>query len=245
MGPTGAWDSFGVFTPNILKHNNRYWLYYTGVCPTPGRNDGKFENNSENDFTAIGVAVSDLPNGPFERPSDKPVLTVSRAREAFDSYRVDDACLLIRSDKVCLYYKGSSIAHGRAGPRFTRMGVAVSNEPTGPFAKLNDSQSVQDSGHEVQVWQHGMGVMSLVSPHGPNGRTLQFAEDGVNFQVIQRDLENQPSAPGLYRPELADPRTATEFPKWGIGMVYGGEPYLRRFDCEWTTTAPLSTPESR
>ena len=41
---------------------------------------------------AIDVAVSDSPDGLFERLSDKPVLTVSRAREAFDSYRLDDTC---------------------------------------------------------------------------------------------------------------------------------------------------------
>jgi len=245
LGAAGAWDSFGVFTPNILKHDDKYWLYYTGVCPTPGRSDGKFENNSENDFTAIGVAVSSSPNGPFERPSDKPVLTVGQPRDAFDSYRVDDACLLIRSGKVWLYYKGRSLAHGRSGPRFTRMGVAVADEPTGPFDKLNDGQPVQDSGHEVQIWQHGIGVMSLVSAHGPNGRTLQVAEDGVNFQVIQRGLKNQPNAPGLYRPELTDPQTDPGMPEWGIGMVYGGEPYLRRYDCKWSTPTSSSTPESR
>jgi len=245
LGVAGAWDSFGVFTPNILKHNDKYWLYYTGVCPTPGRTDGKFENNSENDFTAIGVVVSDSPDGPFERPSDKPVLTVGQTRGAFDSYRVDDACLLIRSDKVWLYYKGRSLGHGRSGPRFTRMGVAVAGAPAGPFTKLNNGKPVQDSGHEVQIWQHGTGVMSLVSPHGPNGRTLQFAEDGVSFQVIQRGLKNQPNAPGLYRPELTAPQTETDLPEWGIGMVYGGEPHLRRYDCKWTKPAPSSTPESR
>jgi len=234
QGEVGRWDSFGVFTPNILKHGDKYWLYYTGVCPTPGRSDGKFENNSESDFTAIGVAANDSPDGPFERLSDQPVLTVGQKREAFDSYRVDDACLLIRDGKVWLYYKGRSLAHGRGGPRFTRMGVAVADGPAGPFAKLNNGKPVQDSGHEVQIWKHGTGVMSLVSPHGPNGRTLQYAPDGVNFQVIQRGLKNQPNAPGLYRLELFDPNAETRPPEWGIDMVYGKEPYLRRYDCTWT-----------
>lgn len=235
LGNDGAWDSFGVFTPNVLKHGGKYWLYYTGVCPTPGRTDGKFENNATSDYTAIGVAVGDTPAGPFQRVSDQPVLTVGQRREAFDSYRVDDACLQLRDGKVWLYYKGRSISKGHAGPRHTQMGVAAGDGPAGPFTRLHGGQAVQDSGHEVQIWGHGKGVMSLVSPTGPGGRTLQYAADGLKFTVVLRDLINQPKAPGLYRPELVDPTADAGLPQWGIGMVYGREPHLLRHDLTWTT----------
>ncbi|MHC4891173.1 MAG: glycoside hydrolase family protein, partial [Planctomycetota bacterium] len=55
-GKPGTFDSFAVFAPNIVRFDNRYWLYYTGVKPTPGKDI--FENNSTNDFTAIGLAVA-------------------------------------------------------------------------------------------------------------------------------------------------------------------------------------------
>ena len=70
-GKEGSWDAFSVFTPNILKAGQRYYLFYTGVKPTPGNPEGLFENNSETDITAIGLAVADSPDGPFTRLSDQ------------------------------------------------------------------------------------------------------------------------------------------------------------------------------
>lgn len=64
--------------------------------PTPGNAKGEFENNSTTDITAIGVAMSASPGGPFKRISEEPILKVSMETEKFDSYRVDDAALLFR-----------------------------------------------------------------------------------------------------------------------------------------------------
>ena len=233
LGEPGAFDSFGVFTPNILAYEDKYWLYYTGMRPTPGK-AGVFENNSTNDPTAIGVAVADLPDGPFKRVANNSVLVTGRERQAFDSYRVDDACLVVRDGKVWLYYKGRSTAHGRAGPGRTRMGVAVADHPGGSFVKQNDGRPVHDSGHEVQVFVCDGAVMSLVSPTGPNGCSLQRAEDGLSFRTFVRGLVNQPKAPGLYRPELTGSARDLPLPTWGIAMeTYGGDPYLVRYECIW------------
>jgi len=233
LGKPGAFDSFGVFTPNIVAHGNQYWLYYTAVQPTPGMG-GVFENNATTDPTAIAVAVAGSPDGPFERVPSNPVLEISNRRDAFDSYRVDDACLVLRRGKVWLYYKGRCAAHGRGGPRQTRMGVAIADHPAGPFAKLNEGRPVQDSGHEVQVFAHKDAVASLVSPTGPNGRSLQYADGGLDFRVILRGLKHLPKAPGLHRPELTNASATTKLPAWGIAMAtYGGDPYLVRYECVW------------
>lgn len=240
LGKKGTWDSFGIFTPAILKHGDKYWLYYTGVQPTPGREDGKFENNARNDYTAIGVAVSDSPAGPFKRLNDKPILKVGKDRQAFDSYRVDDACMLMRDGKVWMYYKGRSASKGRSGPRSTKMGVAVADKPEGPFTKMNDGKYIQDSGHEVQIFKYGKaGVMSIVSSTGPNKRTLQYAADGLNLEVLLRDLKKMPHAPGLYRPELTDHDAGKGLPKWGISMIYSN-PHLVRYECKWNGLRPGS-----
>jgi predicted GH43/DUF377 family glycosyl hydrolase len=234
VGETGAWDSFGVFTPNILNYQGRYWLYYTGVMPTPGRDDGVFENNSTNDYTAIGLAVSDSPDGPFKRVSSNPILETNREEpESFDSYRVDDACLLVRDGKIWLYFKGRSLSHGRTGPRSTKMGLAIADKPEGPYTKQNNGEPVQDSGHEVQICKSYENVMSLVSPTGPQGKSIQIAPDGIHFQVILSGLQHQPGAPGVYRPELTDPSAQTGFAEWGLSHGRPG-PYLQRFDCEWS-----------
>ncbi|NOX55145.1 MAG: family 43 glycosylhydrolase [Planctomycetes bacterium] len=235
LGPPGAFDSFGVFTPNVLKYRGRYWLYYTAVRPTPGRDDGGFDNNSTTDPTGIGVAVADRPEGPFHRISDKPILIPAREPQAFDSYRVDDSCLLVRDGKIWLYYKGRSRAHGPAGPGRTQMGLAIAGQPEGPYIRQNAGKPVQDSGHEVQIWKHGGGVFSLVSPTGPNGRTLQYADDGLHFRVLLRGLKGQPAAPGLFRPELVASEADPALPRWGIGMRHGRDPHLIRFELVWET----------
>ena len=99
-GTSDSFDGFAVFTPNIVKFNGQYWLYYTGVKASAGQ--AIFENNSVNDVTALGVAVADSPHGPFTRLGPDPILTVTLrstdpARPSpFDSFRIDDASLLVR-----------------------------------------------------------------------------------------------------------------------------------------------------
>lgn len=225
VGKKGTFDSHSVFTPNILVCKGRYYMYYTAVQPTPGRDDLVFEGNSTSDFTAIGLAVSDSPDGPFVRVENNPVLSISDVDEDFDSYRIDDAAMLVKDNKIWMYYKGRSIVHGKNGPRFTKMGVAFSDQPEGPFKK--NSETLIEKGHEVLVWQQDGGIASLASL----SKSIFFAKDGLDFYSIQDNVENFPMAPGLYRPHLEDGNKATEIPGWGIGMKQGkGWAYLLRFE---------------
>ena len=112
------------------------------------------------------------------------------------------------------------------------MGVAVSEEPTGPFIKQNAGNYVQDSGHEVMVWPFKDGVLSLVSGTGPQGKTLQYASDGIDFRVISGDekLNALPAAPGAYRKSLTDHHYSDGI-EWGICHASKeGHTYLRRFN---------------
>lgn len=231
-GPTGRFDSYGVFTPNILFYRGRFYLYYTGVRPTPGKADSVFENNSTNDFTALGVAVARQPNGPFIR-AERPVLTtgfVGRPEEgqpsAFDSYRVDDAALLVRDNQIWLYYKGRNIDDGPQGPRHTRMGLAVADQPMGPFVRRHGGQAVQPEGHEVLIWCSAGNVFSLVTAAG---RGLYRAEDGVHFRKLPTVLAGQVHAPGAARDELVDHKKCST-PSWGISMRHGASPCLVRWE---------------
>ncbi|PWJ57886.1 glycosyl hydrolase family 43 [Dyadobacter jejuensis] len=225
LGEEGAFDSHSVFTPNILAYKGRYYLYYTGVKPTPGNTMKEFENNSINDFTAIGVAVADRPDGPFVRASENPVLRISSEAENFDSYRIDDASLLVENDKIWLYYKGRSIVDGTQGPARTKMGVAFANRPTGPFIK--NPSPILDNSHEVLVWKEQKGISSLASIDA----TINHASDGLHFRSLHHDLKDIPKAPGLYRPHLESGNKAQSVPGWGISMtVRKGVAYLRRFE---------------
>ena len=227
IGENGRFDSQATFTPNIIKVNNKYYLFYTGVKPTPGRTDGVFENNSTTDITAIGLAVADSPQGPFRRVSQDPILEVSDDDNKFDSYRVDDASLLHNNEKYWLYYKGRSKSHGKSGPSKTQMGVAYSANIEGPYIKYGNP--ILTGSHEVLIWPYHNGVAALASISS----SLEFAPDGIDFLSNKQSVkvENRPNAPGAFRPELTQLPSEFSGIKWGISMVHNGnEAYLIRFD---------------
>ncbi|MCF7568231.1 family 43 glycosylhydrolase [Sabulilitoribacter arenilitoris] len=236
-GAAGSWDAYSVFTPNVLKSNNKFYLYYTGVKPTPGNAEGVFENNSVNDITAIGLMEADSPDGPFKRVSENPILETSTIKSDFDSYRIDDSCVLYREGKYWLYYKGRSANYGNSGPSHTKMGVAIANQPEGPYEKHTENP-ITNGGHEVMVWPHKEGVMTLLSSHGTEGRTLQYAKDGINFYVIGSFDNKYPKAPGYFRfDDFEGEKEEKENITWGISMFYGDRanniwPYLMRYDIE-------------
>ncbi|MEI6915088.1 MAG: family 43 glycosylhydrolase, partial [Armatimonadota bacterium] len=228
-GLVGAWDEQSVFTPSILVAEGRFWLFYTGV-PKP------FVGGLGNQVTktAIGMAVSDSPNGPWKKLAANPVLRTSEDTDLFDSMRVDDACLLIRDGRYWLYYKGRQWDRPYTE---TKMGVAIADKPGGPYVKHVGNPVVR-GGHEVLVWPYGIGVVSLTSI-GPEGirRTLQHALDGLTFTKIA-DLDGVPFAPGAYRPEAFTDSGKGEMIEWGvhIGSHKGTLPFLERFDCNWGKT---------
>ncbi len=226
LGKTNTFDSQAVFTPNILYAKRRYYLYYTGVKPTPGNQNNEFENNSSTDITAIGVAVCSSPDGPFTRISDDPILTVSIEPEKFDSYRVDDATLLYRNGLYWLYYKGRSRNHGVGGPAHTQMGTAFSKDPEGPFTKYD--KPLLPGSHEVMLWQQGTGVAVLASINN----TFEYAPDGIDFlsNKLGVKVNSRPYAPGVFRQDLTNPAIRGDGLNWGISMVHNGdEAYLIRY----------------
>lgn len=223
-GTKGSFDSHAVFTPNILADKGEYYLYYTGVRPTPGKPDGSFENNSTDDFTAVGIAISESPEGPFQRKNLEPVIKVSKEEKDFDSYRVDDAALVVREGTYFLYYKGRSVNYGTSGPKFTEMGVTVAEHPAGPFIKR--AEPVLSKSHEVLVWNRNGGIASLASI----SRTINWAPDGIDFSPLYENLQDIPAAPGLYRPHLENGHNVKSIPGWGISQKnMEGSVYLIRF----------------
>ncbi len=228
VGEQGEWDSQAVFTPNIIEEKGIYYLYYTAVRPTPGNLNGEFENNSTIDFTAIGVASSNNPAGPFTRCSENPVISVSSDNSDFDSYRVDDAVLLKKIENFWLYYKGRKYADGKSGPLHTKMGVAFADKPVGPFTKY-EKNPILDKSHEVFLWQQNGGIACLAS----FSNTFEFAADGLDFTTqpvnVKMPRNNRPNAPGAFRPDLTG-KKSNEL-TWGISMVLNkNECYLVRWE---------------
>ena len=98
---------------------------------------------------------------------------------------------------------------------------------------------VLNSGHEVVVWPWKSGVAALVTANGPEKNTVQYAEDGLNFEVRSL-VVLPPDAAGLYVP---DAHTNTDDGKgftWGLSHVAQRPrdgrpwPHLIRFDTDFT-----------
>ncbi|MBL9190447.1 MAG: family 43 glycosylhydrolase [Opitutaceae bacterium] len=218
-GGSGAWDERGVFTPNILRFGGKFYLYYTAVSAA--------HNNATPTPTHIGVAVAASPAGPWRKFTGNPVLAPSADPAQFDSLRVDDAALLVRDGKIWFYYKGRMM--GKA-PTETKMGVAFSDSPTGPFTKHG---APLHAGHEVMIWPQGKGVASLATAAGP--RVVYFAADGLKFEP-RMEVKNPPSAPGAWRRDDFAKNAGGPGLEWGIGHKnQSGDLYLVRFDCHSTS----------
>jgi beta-xylosidase len=223
-GPKAAFDEHAVFTPTIMIAEGRFYLFYTAV-PEPFDNDNGGPKGTR---TAIGVATADSPCGPWNRVSDEPMLRPSDDPNMFDSMRVDDSCIVVRDGRYWMYYKGRQM---NRTPGETQMGLAIADSPTGPYVK-HWANPVLDSGHEICVWPHGSGVACLVCNVGPQGNTLQFSENGVDFARVLDAVS--PTAPGPFR---ADQFRDGDGPgiKWGLSMEHHPRwPYLVRFDCDLT-----------
>ncbi len=234
LGPAGAWDDHGVFSPNVLKgKDGDYYLYYTGV-------QAPFVNNSTTDITEIGVARLTIDetggtvtsatrlNGGQAVISPTFGQTDGGGVPLFDSFRCDDPALLLYDYdddgelEYGLYYKGRAQAGSPAG---TRMGLAISESPGGGFVRANaDGSPVQPEGHEVMVFAYGDGVVSLSTNAGTG---IWYAADGINF-TESGGFSGGINAPGAYRPELTDP-TYTGGVEWGISMKHTANRYLVRW----------------
>ncbi len=220
-GEPGSWEGASVFTPNILVAEGRYWLFYTGTSRKFGK---PFNPDSK-----IGIAVSDSPDGPWERLATNPALKNSDSPEDFDSHLVDDACLIVRDGKYWFYYKGRQ--QGK-GPAHTKLGVAISDKPGGPYVK-NSGNPVIPGNHEVLVWPQGKGVAAMIGTTGPKEitRSIQYAEDGLHFSKTHSVID-VPHAAGAYRPEAFTDSGTGERIQWGvhIGRRKGSLPFIQRFD---------------
>ena len=226
-GAAGAYDDRSVFTTEIFVHAGKYYQTYQTVG---GRYTVRVKNQ-------VGIAWAESPYGPWHK-SAAPILSPAdngvwrgeednrflvERRGDFDSHKVHDPCLLYVDGKFHLYYKGEQMGEAITwGGRQIRHGVAIADDPLGPYAK-SPYNPISNSGHEICVWNYRGGVASLITTDGPEKNTLQYAPDGVNFE-IQSVIKDAPHAIGLNRALDADraPWAALE---WGLTHRYMNDDY--------------------
>lgn len=136
-----TWDSTVTHNPYIVKHNNKYYLYYIGMKGAVMDAQTKVDPYSDDWWSRrntqrIGVAVADNPSGPWSR-YNTPILNVSNDTTAFDALCVTNPAICIgRDNKVVMLYKAvCKNATKRGG--MVRFSVAFADSPTGLFVKTN------------------------------------------------------------------------------------------------------------
>lgn len=232
-GAPGSFDDRAVFTPEIFTHDGKYYLVYQ-VVKAPYVLRVK---------ESIAMAVADSPDGPWEKlpapilqPADNGVWLGEEddrfaviAKGDFDSHKVHDPCLVYYREKFYLYYKGEQMGEGRNfGGREIRWGVAIADSPTGPYVK-SPYNPVTNSGHEVCVWLYEGGVAALLTTDGPEKNTIQYAADGINFEIVAV-LKRTPEALGPFRTDQPD-AGPLEGIRWGLCHAFrDGWQYIRRFE---------------
>ncbi|GLI26628.1 glycosyhydrolase [Agromyces rhizosphaerae] len=232
VGDDGAYDDRSVFTPEILVHDGRYHLVYQ-VVRSPYR---------LRSLESIAMASADDPSGPWVK-SDAPLIVPAadgewvgdddnrlavRSQGSFDSLKVHDPLLLPFDGRFFLYYKGEQMGERyTSGGRSTRWGVAIADRVEGPYEK-SPLNPITNSGHETCLWLHDGGVAALLTTDGPERNTIQFAEDGVNFE-IRSYVPDPPVAAGPFRGD--EPTSAPlDGLRWGLCHdVTGPWGHLRGF----------------
>lgn len=239
-GLAGEYDDRAVFTPEIFSHEGSYYLVYQAV-------KAPYVVRVKN---TIGMAVASSPNGPWQklpepilRPADNGIWQGEAddrfsviAQGDFDSHKVHDPCLLFYRDKFYLYYKGERMGEQMTfGGREIKWGVAIADEPTGPYIK-SEYNPVTNSGHEVCVWHYQGGIAALLTTDGPEKNTIQWAPDGLNFEIMSV-IKGAPEAIGLVRSDDPKKRPLADL-AWGLCHRYdvsGQWQYIRRFESYFPT----------
>lgn len=233
-GPAGAFDDRSVFTPQVMAHDGKYVLVYQTV-------KAPYVNRVKNQ---VGMAIADSPDGPFEK-LEAPILSPSDDGEwlgdedsrfdvtkqgSFDSHKVHDPTLVYYKNKFYLYYKGERMGERKTfGGREIKWGVAIADKLEGPYIK-SEYNPITNSGHEVCVWPYKGGIAALIITDGPERNTMQWSEDGINFEIMSH-IKHGPPAAGL-DVSLDNEKGPLEALKWGLTHQYVSYDWqhIRRFD---------------
>lgn len=201
-GEKGAYDDRSVFTVEIMEWEGKYYLCYQTV-------KSPYNVRVKNQ---VGLAWANSPYGPWTK-SKEPILSPAdngiwdgeednrfkvKKKGDFDSHKVHDPCILPYKGKFYLYYKGEQMGEEITwGGRQIRQGVAIADKPEGPYVK-SPYNPISNSGHEICVWKYNGGIAMLVTTDGPEKNTIQWAEDGINFEIMS-SIHQAPHAIGLDR----------------------------------------------
>lgn len=233
-GEKGAYDDRSVFTVEAMYWDGMYYLCYQTV-------KSPYSVRVKNQ---VGLAWSESPDGPWTK-SAEPILSPAdngiwkgeeqnrfmvEKKGDFDSHKVHDPCIIPYKGKFYLYYKGEQMGEEITwGGRQIRHGVAIADNPKGPYVK-SPYNPISNSGHEICVWPYNGGIAALITTDGPEKNTVQWAPDGINFEIYA-SIKGAPHAIGLNR-SADNEKEPTEILRWGLTHEYktSDYQYIRGFN---------------
>ncbi len=218
--PNVGWRS--VSTTDILVWKGKYYLYYQGFLEASGK---------RGDDCPVAVSYADSPDGPWT-PYNKVVIPNGKPGD-WDQYSIHDPHPFVYKGKIYLYYKSDF----DGDPRLVRMqGLATADNPLGPFTK-HPLNPVIAAGHETSLFPFKGGMAALVTRDGNEHHTIQFAPDGVNFEIASI-VSLLPNAAGSFVPDAFTNTDDGRGITWGISHFTNATNWsqnhsiLTRFDCD-------------
>ncbi len=218
--PNVGWRS--VSTADILVFKGKYYLYYQGFLEPSGK---------RGDDCPVAVSYSDSPNGPWTAANQ--IVIPNGGKDEWDQFSIHDPYPLIYKDKIYLYYK--SDFNGQ--PNLVRSsGLATADNPLGPFTKC-PLNPVINSGHETTLFPFKGGMAALVIRDGNEHFTVQYAPDGINFEIASI-TSMMPVAGGPFVPDAFNSNGNGRGITWGISHFTNAgkrdtqHSILARFDCD-------------
>ena len=218
--PQVGWRS--VSTTDILIWEGKYYLYYQGFLEASGK---------RGDDCPVAVSYADSPDGPWTPHNE--IVIPNGAEGEWDQYSIHDPYPLVYKSKIYLYYKSDF----DGDPRLIRMqGLAIAENPLGPFKK-HPLNPVINSGHETTLFPFKDGIAACVTRDGNEHFTVQYAEDGVNFEIASI-VSLMPVAAGPFVPDAFTNTQDGRGITWGLSHFTNvttweqNHSILARFDCD-------------
>lgn len=222
--PSPGWRS--VCTPDILVWKGKYYLFYQAFDEPSGL---------KGDWCPVSVSYADSPDGPWTHGGDS-VIPFGEKGE-WDQDATHDPQPIVYKGKIYLYYKAAYNKWPDIRDKYAvGHGVAIADDPLGPYTK-HPLNPVANSGHETTYFPFKEGVAALWIKDGNERDTMQYASDGVNFELASCVSLTPTAAAPFSADAFTDSGDGRGF-TWGLShFVNAGTPgkgysIIARFDCD-------------
>ncbi|WP_139958983.1 glycoside hydrolase family 117 protein [Flavicella sediminum] len=222
--PKSGWRS--VCTPEILIWKNKYYLYYQAFDEPSGL---------KGDLCPVSVSYADTPNGPWTHGGDA-VIPFGKKGD-WDQQATHDPFPIVYNGKIHVYYKSAYNKWPHKRDKYAvGQGLAIADNPLGPYKK-HPLNPVLSSGHETTYFPFKEGIAAFVLKDGNERETIQYAKDGVNFEIAS-SISLTPTAAAPFTPDAFTNTKDGRGITWGLShFVNAGTPeksysIIARFDCD-------------